>query len=413
MTFMVLVETMTPKRYPYSKLFRAIYTFIGFTYSNIIDNGDNLQILLRRTNKTGRCPACNRRVRFSDDWYKRTVRDLDFVNKRCYLTFFENKIHCSCGFRGFEKLSFTRLYSRCSIRFEEYISKLCPKMTLKDISEIFKLDWKTVKDIDRFYTMKQLESLDKITPIWIGIDEVAYAKRHHYLTIIRDIFLDKVIWIGIGRKEDTLNQFFKLLGPKKCDKILLAVTDMWDPYIASISKNCPRVELVIDKFHILKKVNEALDKVRKEEFKNANDDVRKDMKRKRFIILSREKNLEKEQKEELDILKERNKTLYGAYLLKEQIADIFDENDEEKAISRLDIWIRNVIQSGLHPFIKFIDTLKRYFSGILNYFRFQVTNAGSEGFNNKINVIKRRAYGYRDLQYFILKIFQACGVMKS
>ena len=138
-----------------------------------------------------------------------------------------------------------------------------------------------------------------------------------------------------------------------------------------------------------------------------------DMKRKRFIILSREKNLEKEQKEELDILKERNKTLYGAYLLKEQIADIFDENDEEKAISRLDIWIRNVIQSGLHPFIRFIDTLKRYFSGILNYFRFQVTNAGSEGFNNKINVIKRRAYGYRDLQYFILKIFQACGVMKS
>ena len=107
-----------------------------------------------------------------------------------------------------------------------------------------------------------------------------------------------------------------------------------------------------------------------------------------------------------------NETLYKSYLLKEQVSDIFDEEDHDDALKRLSEWISNVQESGFEPFEKVVKTLRRYSYGIHNYFKYKVTNAGSEGINTKINVIRRKAYGYWDLDYFILKIFQACGVMK-
>ncbi len=186
---------------------------------------------------------------------------------------------------------------------------------------------------------------------------------------------------------------------------------MWDPYIASLKTHCPSVEIIIDKFHLVKKVNEALDVVRKQEFAKASDRERFYMKKKRFMILKREKNLTEQQKENLKELMDRNEILYSAYLLKEQISDILDENNVTTALDRLSHWTKNVYDSGIKPIIKINKTIKKYFYGIINYFKHKFTNAQSEGFNNKINIVKRKAYGYWDLGYFVLKIFQACGVM--
>ena len=108
-------------------------------------------------------------------------------------------------------------------------------------------------------------------------------------------------------------------------------------------------------------------------------------------------------------MKEKNDTLYGAYLLKEQVLDIFDEKEEKTAVARFETWFDNVVSSGIQQFEPVVKTVKTYFFGIQNYFKHRVTNAGAEGINNKINVIKRKAYGYRDLEYFMLKILQSCG----
>jgi transposase len=221
-----------------------------------------------------------------------------------------------------------------------------------------------------------------------------------------------VIWVGRKRQKDTLDNFFKDIGKIKSNRIDLAVLDMWDPYIASIKEHCPNGEMVFDKFHIIKKVNEALDTIRKKEFADATVREKLNMKRKRFIILKREKNLNEKQKERLNELMENNETLYKSYLLKEQISDIFDEVDYSVAVNRLRDWIKNVDESNNEEFKNVIKTFSRYWYGIRNYFKYKVTNAGSEGINTKINVIRRKAYGYWDLDYFILKIFQACGVMK-
>ena len=402
---------MKTKRYQYSKIFKDIYNFPGFAYSQIINLDDIVHIFLRRTRKTARCPKCNRRHPLTTEFYERTIRDLDLCIKQCYITFTENKINCKCGFSGYEKLDFVRSYARCTIRFEEYVAFLCQKMTLIDVCEITSIDWKTAKKIDKYYIKKQMVDLKHITPRRIGIDEIAYDKGHKYLTIVRDLDLNGIIWIGLDRKEATLDWFFYELGEFKSNQIEVAVVDMWDPYIASLNNHCPNVKIIIDKFHLIKKVNEALDEVRKEEFAKASDRERFYMKKKRFMILKREKNLNEKQKENLKELMDRNETLYSAYLLKEQISDILDEDNVTTALDRLSHWTKNVYDSGINSMIKINKTIKKYYYGIMNYFRYKFTNAQSEGFNNKINIVKRKAYGYWDLEYFILKIFQACGVI--
>jgi transposase len=320
---------------------------------------------------------------------------------------------CSCGYRGFEKFGFLDKYSLYTKRFEDYIALLCEKMTLKDVSRLCRIDWKTAKNIDKKYLAEQIVPISGLNPIRIAVDEIAYEKGHHYITVVRDIDLNRVIWVGLERKKETMDKFFAELGKEKSIRIKIAVMDMWDPYIASVKENCPDAEIIFDKFHVSKKVNEALDSIRKAEFRKADKEERKGMKKKRFLILSRQERLEPEQKETVEDLKEVNAQLYEAYLLKEQVLDIFDEKNWHGAAIRLGKWIANVERLGIEPYIKVIKTIRNYWYGIVNYFKYRLTNAGSEGFNNKINVIKRRAYGFRDTGYFMLKILQSCGWRSS
>jgi len=282
-------------------------------------------------------------------------------------------------------------------------------MTITDASLIWQLDWKTVKDIDIQSIKDKLIDVKTANPTMIGVDEIAYIKGHHYLTIVRDITARKVIWIGFNRRIETLNAFFEELGPEKSMSIKVCCMDMWDPFISSVQRNT-KADIVFDKFHIIKKVNEALDKVRKRLFAKADKSTRKEMKHKRFLILHRRNNLvDEEDIESLEQLLESNKPLYTAYILKEEVADIFDDLDERREKIRLEQWFKNVLDSGIEEFLPVVAMIQRYLYGILNYFKHRLTNAGSEGFNNKINVIKRAAFGFRDIEYFKLKIFQRCG----
>ena len=280
-------------------------------------------------------------------------------------------------------------------------------MTLKDVAKECMINWRTAKRIDKKKLKEQFKTLKGISPTKIGVDEIAHEKGHKYLTIVRN--LDKgVIWVGIGRKEETLDEFFRGLGEKKSKKIVVAVIDMWDPYIKSIKKNT-KADIVFDRFHISKQVNEAVDNIRKREFAKADKEEKINMKHKRFLLLYRNKNLDKEQKKNLNELMKQNKNLYKAYLLKEQVFGIFDRKQKNTALERLESWKKNVKKAKIKEFSKLLKTLERYQYGIENYFKHHVTNGASEGYNNKINIIKRRAYGFKDLEYFKLKILQSCS----
>jgi len=389
--------------------FKDLYRFSGFKFCESYIEEDSILVVLQRTSTTGICPCCKKRCRHIHSKRQRKIRDLDVAGSKVCIEFTTYQLDCDCGYNGYEELDFCEEYSRQTKRLEERVVILCQVMCIKDVANEVRLDWKNVKNIDKRNARKYVVELENVSPLKIGVDEIAYESGHKYLTVVRDIDLGKVIWVGESRKKETLDKFFKELGIVKCNKILIAVIDMWDPYIASIKANT-NAAIIFDKFHIAKVINEAVDDVRKKEFAKADDSERKEMKHKRFLILARQKRLDDKKRETLFDLLDINKNLYAAYILKEQALDIFDEQSEEIATKRLLRWLENVAKAGIEQFNSVVQRIKTYIYGILNYFKYRLTNAQSEGFNNKINVIKRRAYGFRDLEYFKLKILQSCGL---
>ncbi len=292
------------KRCKYSMVFRKMYNFRGFKINGMFTIGEELIVVLDHSRKRPVCPRCGRSVKQVEEEHVRVIRDLDVSGLRCYLQYPVCKVNCRCGHRGFEKIDFCREYSRCTIRFEEWVAGFCPHMSIKEVSTVVMLDWKTVKDIDKDCMRRQIIGLSDYQPRVLGVDEVAYAKGHHYLTVVRDLDENRVVWVGVGRKEVTLDLFFAILGLERSMKILAVVMDMWDPYIASVCKNT-RADIVFDKFHIAKKVNECVDSLRRSEFRKAGKEKRVEWKNKRFWVLAREKNLEDDKKEGLRQLLKR------------------------------------------------------------------------------------------------------------
>ena len=385
---------------------RELYNFEGFSFMDICKE-NSVIIQMKKNGKTGTCPICNKKRRKVIEIRKRIIRDKNVADEKCFIVIKTYRIICKGCFRGMEKLDFILPGERFTERFANYICELCEKMTLKDVARMAMIDWRTAKRIDKKKLKEIFKDLRNIKPIRIGVDEIAHEKGHKYLTIVRDLDAG-VIWVGEKRKKETLDQFFKELGKRKSKNITVAVMDMWDPFIKSVKENT-NAEIVFDKFHIAKKINEAVDKIRKEEFAKADKEERKMMKHKRFLILYRNKNLNKEQEKDLNELMELNKKLYEAYLLKEQALSIFDRRQKNVALERLQIWKENIKKSGIEEFRKLLKTFEHYLYGVENYFKHHVTNGASEGYNNKINIIKRRSYGFRDIEYFKLKILQSCS----
>jgi len=386
---------------------KELYKFEGFSFEDIFKEENRMIIKQKKKGKTGTCPVCKKKRRKVIEVRERTIRDENISRKKCFILLKTYRILCKGCYRGMEKLDFILPGERLTERFAMHIYELCEKMTLKDAAKECMINWRTAKRIDKKKLKEKFKDLKGIAPERIGVDEIAQEKGHKYLTIVRD--LDKgVIWVGIKRRKETLDEFFNELGKRKCKNISVAVIDMWDPYIKSIKENT-NADIVFDRFHISKKINEAVDNLRKREFAKASKEERIEMKHKRFLLLYRNKNLDKEQEKDLNELMEQNKNLYKAYLLKEQALNIFERKQRNVALRKLENWKKNVHESKMKEFTKLLKTLEHYWYGIENYFTHHVTNGASEGYNNKINIIKRRAYGFKDLEYFKLKILQSCS----
>jgi len=189
--------------------------------------------------------------------------------------------------------------------------------------------------------------------------------------------------------------------------------DLWSPYLNSVRRHCKNAEVVFDKFHVYKYLSDAIEAVRRHEQAICDDKTGALIKGTRWLWLKSPKNLKRKQKHTLNEIMALNKHLQRAYLLKEDFEAFYDCDNQEDAASFLKYWMRRCKQSGLAPFIKLAKRLKRWYDGIMAYFKYRITNAVAEGINNKIKVLKRRSYGFRDEEYFFLKILNACGALPS
>jgi transposase len=280
-------------------------------------------------------------------------------------------------------------------------------MTVKDVARELKLDWHTVKNLEKEYMAEQLRRNPIAAPRAIGIDEIALRKGHIYRIVVSDLERGRPIWFGgEDRSEGSLDQFYEELGEKKTGKIELAIMDMWKAFSKSTRKKAPQAAIVYDKFHIMRHLGEALDKIRKMEYSRLSGEDRKYIKGQKYTLLSNRENLTLDGRKALKELLSANKRLNTAYLLRESFGQLWSYQTEGWARRFFDNWKESLKWQRLEPYEKFAKMIERHWDGIAAYSRPEnkVSLGFVEGLNNKIRVIQRRAYGLRDEEYLRLKI---------
>jgi len=308
-----------------------------------------------------------------------------------------------------ERLDFLADNPLYTKRFAHYVGQRCRQATIKEIADELKLDWDTVKTLEKQYMQAQLARAGRPGPKAIGIDEISIRKGHSYRIVVSDLIRRRPIWFGgEDRSEASMAQFYDWLGPKKSRGIRLAVMDMWKPFRNSTLKagNAPHAGILYDKFHILKHLNEALDKVRKSEYARLSGKDRRFIKGQKYTLLSRRANLSQEGRQSLKALFKANRRLNKAYLLKEMFSQLWDDKREVWARRFFERWKSALRWQRLKPYEKFARMVEEHWDGIASYCQEEnkVPLGFVEGINNKIRVIQRRAYGLRDEEYLRLKI---------
>jgi len=292
-------------------------------------------------------------------------------------------------------------------RFAFYVGRKCRAMTVQDVARELQLDWHTVKALDKEYMQEQLRRRPVAAPRIIGIDEISLRKGHTYRIVVSDLERNRPIWYGgKDRSGESLDMFYEWLGPKKIKKTRLAVMDMWKAFEKSTKKNIPHAAILYDKFHVMRHLGEALDKVRKMEYARLSGKDRSYIKGQKYTLLSHRENLTVDGRKALKKLLKANKRLNTAYLLKESFGQLWSYRTEGWARRFFENWKDSLKWQRLKPYEKFAEMIERHWDGIAAYSRPEnkVSLGFVEGLNNKIRVIQRRAYGFRDEEYLRLKI---------
>lgn len=338
----------------------------------------------------------------------RRIRDLSCGDARIYLEVEVRRVQCKrCRKVKQEKLTWLADNPFYTKRFSYYVGRKCRAMTVTDVAKELKLDWHTVKTLEKEYMQEQLRRNPVATPRAIGIDEISLRKGHIYRIVVSDLERGRPIWFGgEDRSEKSMDIFYQWLGPKKAKKIQLAVMDMWKAFEKSAKKNVPQAAILYDKFHVMRHLGEALDKVRKMEYGRLSGKDRSYIKGQKYTLLSNRENLTLDGRKALKKLLAANKRLNTAYLLKESFGQLWSYRTEGWARRFFDNWKDSLKWQRLKPYEKFTEMIERHWDGIAAYSRPEnkVSLGFVEGLNNKIRVIQRRAYGLRDEEYLRLKI---------
>lgn len=292
-------------------------------------------------------------------------------------------------------------------RLAFYVGRRCRSSSIKDVAKELHLDWKTVKDLEKQYMQEQLRCSGKIRPKVIGIDEMAVRKGHKYRIVVSDLEKCIPIWFGgKDRSEESLAEFYNHIGEKASKNIRLAVMDMWKAFEKSAKKNAPQAAILYDKFHVMRHLGEALDKIRKQEYARLSGKDRKYIKGQKYILLSNRENLTLDGKASLKTLLAANKRLNTAYMLKESFGQLWSYQTEGWARRFFDNWKNSLKWQKLEPYEKFTKLIERHWDGIAAYSKPEnkVSLGFVEGLNNKIRVFQRRAYGLKDEEYLRLKV---------
>jgi len=356
-----------------------------------------------------RCGGCRRSVSIVHERNRRWIRERDLIDRRLWLDVPVRRLRCGhCGIRTehISWLSGRRAITAALARHAQALARLWP---IRQVADLLGLHWHTIKALDAERLERELPEVDRSRLRCLVMDEFALHKGHRYATVIACAETRQVLWVGEGRSRAAIRPFFEWLG-SACAHIEAVAMDMNTAFDLEVGAQCPNAVVVYDRFHVIAKFGrEVIDRVRVDQANALRGDrhARRAVKRGRWLLLRNRDHLDAHQVVKLDELLAANAPLMQVYLLKTQLKELWFAPSVTDARQRWQQWYRLALETGLAPVIRFANTLKRYVNGIIASVHYRLNTSVLEGMNNRIKVLKRMAYGYRDSAYFFLKIRDA------
>ncbi|MGD8501281.1 MAG: ISL3 family transposase [Phycisphaerales bacterium] len=367
--------------------------------------GDTLGLIVRLERKRRRkltCSCCGDRARVYDTLAERRWRHVPLWGIPVSIIYSPRRVKCpKCGVKV-EKIPWGMGKSRLSLPLIIMLATWSKLLAIEVVAGLFDVSWSTVGAAVQHAVEYGLEHRDMAGIIYIGIDEISRKKGHVYHTQVYDLWKKRLLWSGEGRSKETLERFFEELGPERTRAIKAICCDMWAPYVEVIKEKAPDAVLVFDKFHLVRHLHNAVDKVRKEEsrqLKRKNPGLLKGTK---YIWLKNPWNLTPKQKQRLGYLEKINLKTNRAYLLKESFRELWTYKRRGWAKRYLTKWFWWATHSRLVPMRDFAWLLRRHEEDVLNWFKIPIDNGAVEAMNNNAKAISHRARGYRSEKWFTM-----------
>ena len=357
------------------------------------------------------CPQCGRRGRIVRQPSElRRWEDLTLMGMKLLLWYAPKEIQCPTHGRVQETIPWALAYSRITYRLEWRICALCQIMTQKAAAELLKMPASTLSDLlHRIIT--RVRHGHKIRGlVTLGVDEISFCKGHKYATLVYDLDRARVLWVGQGKGRETIDRFFnEALSKGQRARILWASCDMSRAYTEAIKHHCPNATLVIDRFHVVKALNQAVDEVRKDEWRALDTGGRKAIKGLRWLLSMHSRNRTKGHTRFLNSLRNSNRRIHRAWVLKDEFEHIWNYRYRASAVTFLKRWATAALRSRIPSLRQFVGTVRNHFDNIIAFTDRNLTNAVGEGLNRIVKIVKNRASGYRNLHNFVDMISLTVG----
>ena len=374
----------------------------------IEEHSKELKLWVRRK-KTGLkliCSLCGEHVAASRirEVCEREVRDLPCFEYTTTVAVETYRVKCPrCGIRS-EKVAQLPSKAPYSKRFEEAVGEACESAAARQVARRMGLAASTVRAIDLRY-LERWDAKRRQPPLrQMGVDEIYRGKKGKFLTVVCNLATGEPLWFGRERKQETLDDFFRSqLVSRQRRQIEAACVDMWEPFRLSITQWAPQCKIIYDKFHIMQHANDAIDEVRKAEFFRQGPQKRGLIKGKKWLLLSRWKNLTLQHRGELNRLFQLNRRVFKAYLLKESLERLWTYRYRGAMLNYLHKWMQQLKWQRLVPFEKLAETLLKHVDGIANYCETKIRFGVVEAVNGNIRMLINRGRGYQNLRYLLLK----------
>jgi len=359
------------------------------------------------------CPKCLRRCKIHQILKEpRYWEDIVICKTKIYFQYRPKELDCPTHGRQQEVIPWAADHSRITYRLEFLILKYAQSMTQAKAAEFLMLSKSTFSDL-LHRIISRVRADHKIRGVKsLGVDEISYARNKKYATIVYDLEKSCVIWAAKGKGKATIDDFFNNhLSQYQKEHITTASCDMSEGYINAINEHCSNVTLVLDKFHIVKALNDALDCVRKEEWQVLSKDERKALKGMRWLLYKHSSNRTKKETRLINQLKKSNRRIHRAWVLKDEFELFWQYNSPASARKFLKRWMTTALKSRIQSMKKFVNTIRKHIENIIAYIGNAITNAKAEGINRIIKQVKDRSSGFKVLDNFINMIYLTVGDM--